>query len=82
MKSSSNLREFLQSREISTGIHYALPIYLQRAYGELGLQLGTCPIAEKCMGEIISLPIFPELTEKQIHYVCESIKEWKDGKSK
>ncbi len=79
IKDRESLREFLQSKDIATGIHYEFPIHLQGAYKNLGLVEGDYPISEKCMSEIVSLPIFPELTEEQIEYVCESIKEWKNG---
>ena len=75
-KDRDKLRDFLQSKGISSGVHYEIPIHLQEAYKELGLKEGDYPITEECMSEIISLPIFPELTEEQIKYVCESIKEF------
>jgi dTDP-4-amino-4,6-dideoxygalactose transaminase len=65
----------LAEKEIFCGIHYPLPVHLQNAYDSLGLGLGSCPVAEKCAEEFVSLPMFPELTESQIEYVADCIKE-------
>jgi dTDP-4-amino-4,6-dideoxygalactose transaminase len=58
---------------VQTLIHYPIPIHLQEAYSDLGLKKGTCPIAESYANEILSLPMFPELTESEIKYVCDII---------
>jgi len=70
------LKEFLKLKSIDTGIHYLFPIHLQEAYKHLNLGEGDYPIAEKYAKEILSLPIFPELTEEQISYIAGSIKEF------
>lgn len=70
------LQDYLNSKGISTGLHYPLPVHLQRAYQYLGYKKGHFPITEKYAKKIISLPMFPELTEKQIEYVCNNIKEF------
>jgi len=57
-------------------VHYEKPIHVQKAYSSLNYKEGDFPIAEKVMKEELSLPMFPELTEEQIAYVCESIKEF------
>jgi dTDP-4-amino-4,6-dideoxygalactose transaminase len=66
----------LSEKNISCGIHYPLPIHLQKAYEFLGLKKGAFPAAEKYAGELVSLPMYPELTEEQIAYVVEGIKEF------
>lgn len=63
----------LKEKGIACGIHYPVPIHLQQAYRHLGLGKGSFPVAERCAEEIVSLPMFPELTEEQIHYVVEEI---------
>ena len=68
------LREFLSSKNISTGIHYLKPIHLQPAYSFLGHKEGDFPVAEKVMNEIVSLPMSPELTKEQMDYVAGSMK--------
>lgn len=70
------LRSWLKRSSIVTGIHYPIPIHLQEPYKHLALNIGEFPVAERMANEIISLPMFPELTEDEIIYVCESIKEF------
>ena len=70
------LREFLQKKGIATGLHYPLPLHLQKAYAHLGYQPGSFPVAESAARRLLSLPMFPELKREQIEYVCDSIKEY------
>ncbi len=78
-KNRDELREFLQKRDIATGIHYLKPIHLQKAYSHLRYKEGDFPVAEKVMKEILSLPIYPELTNERIEYVCDAIKEFESS---
>jgi dTDP-4-amino-4,6-dideoxygalactose transaminase len=64
----------LAEKNIHCGIHYPVPIHMQDAYRCLGYKQGSFPVAEKCAGELISLPMFPELTHKQIERVSDEIK--------
>jgi len=75
-KNRDKLREFLQMKGICTGIHYEKPIHIQNAYSFLNHKISDFPIAEKVTSEILSLPMYPEMTEAQIEYVCNSIKEF------
>ena len=70
------LLSFLGTRGISCGIHYPVPVHLQKAYANLGRAPGSFPVSEKLATEILSLPMFPELTDPQIDYVCENIAEF------
>ncbi|MFW9876685.1 MAG: DegT/DnrJ/EryC1/StrS family aminotransferase, partial [Candidatus Thorarchaeota archaeon] len=70
------LQKFLKKRGVSTGIHYPIPIHLQKAYSEFGNTEGSMPIAEKVSKEILSLPMYPELGKEQIGYVVDSIKSF------
>ena len=65
----------LNNKGIGTGLHYPVPLHLQKAYAYLGLQEGSFPEAEACASRVLSLPIYPELNEKQIVYIGECIKE-------
>jgi dTDP-4-amino-4,6-dideoxygalactose transaminase len=72
------LQQFLSDKEIGTGLHYPLPLHLQKAYAHLGYEDGSFPVTEKVAKRLISLPMFPELAREQIEYVAESIKEFMD----
>ena len=67
---------YLKSKGIYASIHYPVPIHLQKAYLDLNYTPGTFPITERYAGDIISLPMFPELTEEQIEYVVSEIKKF------
>jgi dTDP-4-amino-4,6-dideoxygalactose transaminase len=67
------LQQWLTSKEISTGIHYPMPLHLQKAFASLGHVKGDFPIAEKAAGEIISLPMYPEMGDDAVEYVCRQI---------
>ena len=68
-------REFLQSRGIATGLHYPLPLHQQVAYRHLGLAAGAFPVTEQAAGEILSLPMYPEMRADQVDYVSETLIE-------
>ncbi|MFA5139635.1 MAG: DegT/DnrJ/EryC1/StrS family aminotransferase [Elusimicrobiota bacterium] len=66
----------LKEDGVSTGIHYPVPCHLQEAFSGLRTPPGSCPVAERYAGGILSLPMFPELTEDQIAYVAERIRRF------
>ena len=68
------LIEYLKSCGIQTGVHYPIPLHLQKSLLSLGYKKGDFPIAETISNKILSLPIYPELTNKQQDYIVESIK--------
>jgi len=70
------LASFLAERAIETGVHYPVPLHLQPAFRFLAYSEADFPVAEAICREIISLPIFPEMTEHQFEHVCESIDEF------
>jgi dTDP-4-amino-4,6-dideoxygalactose transaminase len=63
----------LQAREIQTGIHYPIPVHLQKAYQEFGFGRGDLPVTEQASTELLSLPMFPELERSQVEEVCEAL---------
>jgi dTDP-4-amino-4,6-dideoxygalactose transaminase len=69
------LQERLQDRGVQTGIHYPIPVHLQHAYRDLGYGAGDLPVTEEVSRQLLSLPMFAELTELQIADVCEAVKE-------
>lgn len=70
------LREHLSERNIGTGIHYPIPIHMQPAYKELDYQLGDFPITEAFADQILSLPMYPELSPEWIAYVADTIRAY------
>lgn len=73
-KQRDELIRKLGARDISCGIHYPVPVHLQEAYAAMQLERGSFPVAEECAAQYMSLPMFPELTDEQIRYVCEELK--------
>ena len=63
----------LRKAGIGTGIHYPIPLHLQKAYESLNYRLGDFPVAERVAAEIVSLPMFPQLTAEQQARVVEEI---------
>jgi dTDP-4-amino-4,6-dideoxygalactose transaminase len=70
------LQQFLTEKGISTGLHYPVPLHLQKAYAHFGYKKGDFPVAEQAADRLLSLPMFPELTNQQIEYIVESIKQY------
>ncbi|MFZ0243236.1 MAG: DegT/DnrJ/EryC1/StrS family aminotransferase [Desulfobacterales bacterium] len=70
------LQKYLSEKGIATGLHYPLPLHLQKAYVHLSHKKGDFPVAESTAAHLLSLPMYPELTEEQIEYVCTSIKDY------
>ncbi len=72
----NSLLAFLNKAGIGAGIHYPVPLHLQPCYKNLGYKRSDFPVAEKIADEIISLPMFPELTIEQIDYVGSVIEKF------
>ena len=70
------LQKFLSEKGIATGLHYPLPLHLQKAYTHLGYVKGDFPVSESAAERLLSLPMYPELAAEQIDYVCSSIREY------
>jgi dTDP-4-amino-4,6-dideoxygalactose transaminase len=64
----------LRERGISTLIHYPIPLHLQPAFASLGGRPGNLPVVEKAAGEILSLPLYPELTDEQAQAVVDAVR--------
>ena len=76
VKDRDGLRAYLQDKAISTGIHYPIPIHLQPACRDLGYQKGRFPVTEAYAEQILSLPMYAELTSDAIEYVAEAIRDF------
>jgi dTDP-4-amino-4,6-dideoxygalactose transaminase len=59
------MMNYLKSAGIGTGLHYPVPLHLQKAYASLKYSQGDFPVSESAASEIISLPMFPQLTAQQ-----------------
>lgn len=70
------LKNYLEEKGIGCGLHYPVPLHLQKCYEKLGYKIGDFPEAEKAANECLSLPIYPELSEEKQQYVIDSIKSF------
>lgn len=70
------LQERLSQEDVTTSIHYPLPVHLQQAFRYLGYQNDDFPLSERLAGEILSLPLYPELRTEQIGSICQVIREF------
>lgn len=68
------LRDHLNKAEVASGVYYPLPLHLQPCFAYLGYQKGAMPVAEKASAEVLSLPVFPEMSAEQQGHVIESIR--------
>jgi len=74
VKDRDQVLQSMAEKGISCAIHYPIPVHLQEAYRFLGRRRGSFPVAERCAGEFLSLPMLPELTREQIHAVADELK--------
>jgi len=74
------LQRFLADKGIGTAIYYPVPLHLQKCFAYLGGRAGDCPVAEQACREVLALPVYPELTEEEIRYVAECLREFYQGK--
>jgi dTDP-4-amino-4,6-dideoxygalactose transaminase len=70
------LQKYLNERKIGNAVYYPLPLHLQPCFAYLGYKEGACPEAERAAREVISLPVFPELTRAQADEVIDAIRSF------
>jgi len=68
-----SLQQDLQHEGIQTGLHYPIPVHLQPAFADLGHSAGDFPVSELAARQVLSLPIFPEMTREQVERVAEAV---------
>jgi dTDP-4-amino-4,6-dideoxygalactose transaminase len=69
-----DLAKHLEANGIASGLHYPIPLHVQNAFKHLGYKQGDFPVTEKAANEILSLPMYPELTREMIEYVAQNIR--------
>jgi dTDP-4-amino-4,6-dideoxygalactose transaminase len=72
----NDFQAHLKACGVDSGIHYPVPIHLQPAYAHLGHSAGDFPVAESLARRIVSLPIYPEMTDTQVDTVIEAALAW------
>ncbi len=70
------LQQHLTRKGVGTGLHYPLPLHLQKAYAHMGFRPGDFPASEAAAARLLSLPMYAELTREQIEYVVASTREY------
>src|SRR5581483_10873512 len=70
------LLNYLKTKDIEAGVHYPVPLHLQPVYKNLGYHKGDFPETEKASQEILSLPMYPELTHAQMERIVETMREF------
>ena len=70
------LQAYLAERGIQTLIHYPIPAHLQPAYASLGYTAGSLPVTERVADAILSLPMYPQLTDAEVAAVVAAIREF------
>lgn len=74
------LRAYMENKGVGVGIHYPIPVHLQEAWRDYGGEEVSLPVTEKITGEILSLPIYPELSIEEVSYICDCIREFEGSR--
>lgn len=75
-KKRDGLNAYLKEKGIGTSIYYPIPLHLQNCFKDLGYKKGDFPVSEELCQTVLSLPMYPELTEDEVNYTCEAIKDY------
>jgi dTDP-4-amino-4,6-dideoxygalactose transaminase len=67
--------DYLRAHEVMAQVHYPIPLHLQPAYAHLGMQPGALPVTEALAARCISIPLYPEMTDEQMHTVARTLKD-------
>jgi len=76
VKNREKIMDYLKGKDISVGIHYPIALPNLKAYKYLGHKPGDFPISSKLQDEILSLPMYPELSELQINYIVDAVRNF------
>lgn len=75
LEKRDEMQKYLEENGISCGVYYPIPLHLQKAYEYLNLKNGAFPVVEDACNKLLALPMYPELNEEQINYICNKIIE-------
>jgi len=75
LKKRDRLREVLKEKGVGHDVYYPVPLHLQECYRSLGYKEGDLPVTEEKAGEVVSIPVYPELTEEEQSFVIETVKK-------
>lgn len=70
------LRAHLASKGIGTEVYYPVPLHLQECFADLGYAAGSLPVSERAAAETVALPVYPELSESQLTYVADAVRDF------
>lgn len=70
------LQDYLKEKNIGTKVYYPIPLHLQPCFQDLGYKKGDFPVSEQVAEQVLSLPIYPELTNREMDYVIRCISEF------
>ncbi len=73
------LKDHLAQKEIASGVHYPIPLHLQPAFAYLGYKEGDLPVAEQASTELLSIPLYPEMTEEQRSHIIAEITQFQSS---
>jgi len=69
-----NLVDALRAQHIGAAVHYPIPAYLMPAYADLGIPAGSLPTTERACASVVSLPMYPELTDEEVAEVAQAVR--------
>lgn len=76
VRNRDSLMQYLKEREIHSGIHYPFAVHTLPGYRFLGYKEGEFPVAETVASQVVSLPMYPEMTEAMVTEVCQAVRDW------
>ena len=78
IKERKHFRDYMEKKGISTGVYFPVPMHLQLCFKELNYVVGDFPVSEKVADEIVTIPMFPELTEEEIEMIIDAVNGYTD----
>jgi dTDP-4-amino-4,6-dideoxygalactose transaminase len=76
VQNREGLNKYLNEKGVQTGLHYPQPLHMTKAYADLNYKAGDFPVAQKYADEILSIPMYPEMTNDMVQYVCETVQSF------